>query len=159
MKKNSTKSLKKIRTLGVIVMAVSYFVAIQPPVTIASTIIAQGDDFYWSEHALGWQLSCMGGSILFSLLFAIMISIFVIRTLKYSKTGNYFTKSNANLLASIPFIYFLMEFFNSNLSDVLNGKGEIIVSNSMVTPALIIGIFVILYRISYKISEENSLTI
>jgi len=159
MKKNSTKSHKRIRTLGIIVMAISYFVAIQPPVTIASTIIAKGDDFYWSKHALGWQISCMGGSVLFSLLFAIMISIFVIRTLKYSKTGSYFTKSNVNLLTSIPFIYFLMEFFNSNLSDVLNGKGEIIVSNSMVTPALIIGIFVILYRISYKISEENNLTI
>lgn len=161
---NAIKTNKSVRTMSIVALFFITIVYLLPIANVLVAIIGQGDQFYWSEHALWLQLFIITGSIVFSLIFGILMYVFIIRTMRGIRSSVIFDRLNSKILLWCSVVYFLSEFFNTNLHVMLHlgateGHGSLVLSSTMIVPALIIAIFALLYRLACDISEENRLTI
>ena len=107
---NAIKTNKSVRTLSIVALFFITIVYLLPIANVLVAIIGQGDQFYWSEHSLWLQLFIITGSIVFSLIFGILMYVFIIRILRGIRSSVIFDRLNSKILLWCSAVYFLSEF-------------------------------------------------
>ena len=156
MKKNSIKSITAISVIIIFFCALSaVFVIVQGIVMFIkpADIGVVWDDANKALHLLVAIGRPLGGAAFF-----VLMTTFLIKTIKGLKSGILFPRSNVPILYFSALALFIYNFCYSN-GGVLTGKDALLIDTDDIGISMIFVVFAMIYKIAVKVSEENSLTI
>lgn len=131
-------------------------------------IISHGTEIgiIWDEDIKALQACILGGNILFSVALVTILMTFLFGQLKSLRNAMIFNRNGYRLIISWACIWPLYDICSSNIGLVLTdfqpagtASRAFIVENTAFTITFIALTFAMLYRIAYRIAEENRLTI
>ena len=112
----------------------------------------------WNEEWYAWKVLILIGYIVFGLAINVFTMIFMVKSIKLIKCGEFFSKRNANILWWAAPICFISELCADNFPIIYGAGYFMIYPNTFFTPLLLIGIAII-YSAGVRLSEENRLTV
>ena len=157
MKQNSTRSLKATAIAVMFICAVN---AVH--VTIQGVgIISYPEEFgvSWFSEAKWLQITMLVGRIIGGLGFSVLISVFIIKSIRALKNGTIFPKGNIHLLYSSAGSLFLYRFCYTNMAMAVGGDRNICIDTDDIVMPLLLVMFAMLYTIAVRVSDENRHTI
>jgi len=157
MKTNSTKSLKWLSAIVMLLCAVTALhVCIQG---IGCFIDSAAFGVNWTTDLKWLQMTILIGRMTGGVAFSILMCAFIIISLKSFKNGILFPRCNVGILYGTAASLFIYRFFQSNLGIVTSAERNLLINTDDIIIALMIVIFAIIYNVAVKVSEENNLTI
>ncbi len=156
MKRDSTKSITATAVIIIIFCALSAALVIGQSIIMLIKPAAIG--VVWSDTNMGLQMLVAIGRPLGGAAFFILITTFLVKTIKGLKNGILFPSANVPILYSSAIALFIYNFCYSN-GGILTGKELLLIDTDDVAISLIFVVFAMIYKIAVRVSEENSLTI
>lgn len=160
MKKNSTK---KFYTVLGIILFISTVNALQVTCQgIGGLISPESFGIEWLEMDKWMQITVLVGRMVGGLVFSALLYAFTINTIKGYKAGVLFPRKNFGILiaCSVALFVFMFCYDNMALVGIANDAvRQIAIDLNTVVCSLTFVVFALMYKITIKVSEENSLTI
>lgn len=157
MKTNSTKSLKWLAALVIILCAATTIHVTWQG--IGSIVNPQSFGVQWYDDVKWLQVAVLVGRMLGGIAFSILMTIFIIKSVRALKNGVLFPRCNVGILYGSAASFFLYRFCYSNMGIASGVERNLLINLDDVIVLLVIIIFAIIYKFAVKVSEENSLTI
>ena len=157
MKQNSTKSLK---WLSAIVMLLCAVTALHASIQgIGSLINPSAFGVEWMADVKWLQVTILIGRMAGGIAFSILMAAFMVNSATSLNNGVLFPKCNVGILYGTAASFFIYRFFVSNLGIVTGAERNLLIDTDNLIMALMIVIFAIIYNVAVKVSQENNLTI
>ena len=112
----------------------------------------------WNEEWYAWKVAILIGYIIFGIIVNVLTMVFMVKSIKSIKCGEFFSKRNAYILWWAAPIYFFAGLCANNFPIIYGAPRFMIYPNTFFTPLLLIGIAMI-YSAGVRLSEENRLTV
>lgn len=112
----------------------------------------------WNEELYAWKVLILVGNVIFSLIVNILTMVFMVNSIKLIKSGEFFSKCNANILWWSAPIYFLSGLCANNYHIIYGVSYFMVSPSTFFIPLLLIGIAII-YSAGVRLSEENRLIV
>lgn len=157
MKQNSTRSLKATAIAVMLICAVNAVHVTIQGVSIIS--YPEGFGVSWFSEAKWLQITMLVGRIIGGLGFSVLISFFIIKSIRALKNGTIFPKGNIPLLYSSAGSLFLYRFCYTNMAMAVGADRNICIDTDDIVMPLLLVMFAMLYTIAVRVSDENRLTI
>ena len=160
MKKNSTKKLYTV--LGIILFISTVNALHATCQGIGGLISPESFGIEWLEMDKWMQITVLVGRMVGGLVFSALLYAFTINTIKGYKAGVLFPRKNFGILIACSVALFVYMFCYDNMALVgiaNDAVRQIVLDLNTVVCSMTIVVFVLMYNIAIKVSEENSLTI
>ena len=152
-------SIKSITAISVIII---FFCALSAAFVIGQGLVAfispTDVGVVWNDANKALQLLVAIGRPFGGAAFFVLITTFLIKTIKGLRSGILFPKSNVPILYFSALALFIYNFCYSN-GGILTGKDALLIDTDDIGISMILVVFAMIYKIAVKVSEENSLTI
>ena len=112
----------------------------------------------WDEEWYAWKVLILIGYVVFGLAINVFTMIFMVKSIKLIKCGEFFSKRNANILWWSAPICFISSLCANNFPIIYGAPLFMIYPSTFFIPLLLIGIAII-YSAGVRLSEENRLTV
>jgi len=95
---------------------------------------------------------------LFGITTNVFAILFMLRSIKLMRCGEFFSKRNAIILWWAAPVYFLYHFFADNMPNIY-GLSNIEINSDYIFVSLLLVGFAMIYSTGVRLSEENRLTV
>ena len=157
--KNSTQ--KSIRNLSIAILAIGgvalIFAFMQMIAQLGSD--SAWEPVNWNPDIKGWQVSLIVGRfVCVALLFA-LCAIFLYRTNKGLKEGDFFPRSNVSVIRWTALVAALLAFVRCNYYAMVQGESVLALDFYVFLAPLTVLLFAGLYKLAYLAAKDSKLAI
>ena len=117
------------------------------------------DPLTWNPDIKGWQIFILAARFVGVTALFILCCIFLHRTNRGLKDGEFFPKSNISLIRWGVLVAALLAFVHSNYAAVVKGESVLMLDSNTVLAPLIVLLFAGLYKLAYLAVKDSKLAI
>ena len=156
MKNSTTQKNIKWLSVAILFIATLYYVFL-----ICSTInqLWIQKAVVWNPDKLAWQYFIIAGRFVGSTLLYVFCVIFLLRTNRSLKNGEFFPKSNIALIRWTALVSVLATFVHANYDDAVGGATCSVLDGNTFFVPLVILLFAGLYKMAHLAAKDSSLAI
>ena len=158
MKNSTQKSIKRLSIatliIGGLTLAYTYWEMIAQ-LWVDSYI----DPLTWNPDIKGWQIFILAARFVGVTALFILCCIFLHRTNRGLKDGEFFPKSNISLIRWGVLVAALLAFVHSNYAAVVKGESVLMLDSNTFLAPLVVLLFAGLYKMAYLAAKDSQLAI
>ena len=158
MKNSTQKSIQRLSIatliIGGLTLAYTYWEMIAQ-LWVDSYI----DPLTWNPDIKGWQIFILAARFVGVTALFILCCIFLHRTNRGLKDGEFFPKSNISLIRWGVLVAALLAFVHSNYAAVVKGESVLMLDSNTFLAPLIVLLFAGLYKLAYLAAKDSKLAI
>ena len=158
MKNSTQKSIQRLSIatliIGGLTLAYTYWEMIAQ-LWVDSYI----DPLTWNPDIKGWQIFILAARFVGVTALFILCCIFLHRTNRGLKDGEFFPKSNISLIRWGVLVAALLAFVHSNYAAVVKGESVLMLDSNTFLAPLIVLLFAGLYKMAYLAAKDSKLAI
>ena len=117
------------------------------------------DPLTWNPDIKGWQIFILAARFVGVTALFILCCIFLHRTNRGLKDGEFFPKSNISLIRWGVLVAALLAFVHSNYAAVVKGESVLMLDSNTFLAPLIVLLFAGLYKLAYLAAKDSKLAI
>ena len=117
------------------------------------------DPLTWNPDIKGWQIFILAARFVGVTALFILCCIFLHRTNRGLKDGEFFPKSNISLIRWGVLVAALLAFVHSNYAAVVKGESVLMLDSNTFLAPLVVLLFAGLYKMAYLAAKDSKLAI
>ena len=117
------------------------------------------DPLTWNPDIKGWQIFILAARFVGVTALFILCCIFLHRTNRGLKDGEFFPKSNISLIRWGVLVAALLAFVHSNYAAVVKGESVLMLDSNTFLAPLVVLLFAGLYKMAYLAAKDSQLAI